>query len=123
MELNPKKIYVIDPSIITLFPRSMDEGRIMENITYLELLRRKGPMNDIYYHKTQKGEEIDFLITHQGRPDQLIEVTHTLEPEHVRKVSDALQELKLKKATIITQDEEEKIQEGNYTIEVTPLWK
>ncbi len=123
MELNPKKIYVIDPSIIALFPRSVDEGRIMENITYLELLRRKGPMNDVYYHRTQKGEEIDFLIMRHGRPTQLVEVTHTLEPQHLKKVSKALQELKLKKATIITRDEEEKIQEGNHTIEVTPLWK
>ena len=35
----------------------------------------------------------------------------------------ALQELKLKRATSITRDEEEEIQGEGYTIRVTPLWK
>ncbi len=123
MELNPKKIYVIDPSIINLFPRSLDEGRIMENLVYLELLRRMEGVSDIYYYRTRRGEEIDFLVTSGARPSQLIEVTHTPEPEHVRKVKEALHELKLKKATIITLNEEERIEEKELNIEITPLWK
>ena len=123
MELNPKKIYVVDQSLITLFPKSKDEGRIMENITYLELLRRREPMSNIYYYRTRRGEEVDFLITRQGHPSQLIEVTHTLEPEHLRKVRDALQELRLREAIIITREEEEEIKEGKHIIKVTSLWK
>ena len=121
--VNPKKIYVIDTSILNLFPQKMDIGRKMENLVFIELLRRKTPTTSISYYKLKTNREIDFIISEINKIKQLIEVTYNLEKIHVEKTLKAMEKLKLKKATIITWNEEKTIKNGNKTIKATPLWK
>jgi len=121
--VNPKKIYVIDTSILNLFPQKLDIGRKMENLVFIELLRRKTPTTNISYYKLKTNQEIDFIISEMNRIKQVIEVTYNLEKTHIEKTLKAMEKLRLKRATIITWNEEEIVKENNKTINVTPLWK
>jgi len=121
--VNPKKIYVIDTSILNLFPQKLDTGRKMENLVFIELMRRKTPTTSISYYKLKTNQEIDFIISEMNKIKQLIEVTYNLEKIHIEKTLKAMENLKLKKATIITWNEEKTIKQNNKEIKVTPLWK
>jgi len=57
--MNPKKVFSIDPAFVHRLGFNFPEnkGRILENIVYLELLRRG---KEVYYHSGKK--ECDFLV-------------------------------------------------------------
>lgn len=80
---NPKKFYAIDTgfSNVVSFNVSKKIGANLENIVFLEL-RRRG--KEIYYYKTEKGLEIDFLILKEN-VTELIQVSVTLENLETRK--------------------------------------
>ena len=80
---NPKKFYAIDTGLANAvsFTISKKVGANLENIVFLELKRRS---NKIYYYKTEKGLEIDFLVKDQDTI-KLIQVTTTLEDPNTKK--------------------------------------
>ena len=69
---SPKKIYFVDHAFAKSigFHFSEDRGRILENIVFMELQRRR---YTIYYHKETK--ECDFLVQKNGKIIQAIQVT------------------------------------------------
>lgn len=76
-----KKIYSVDPSFIQLGKRgSKDLGRILENMVLLHL-QRDG--NDIYFGKNKK--EVDFIICHGLKPQNIMNVTYEADAEETRK--------------------------------------
>ncbi len=122
-EKNPKKIYSIDCGLINLII-SPNKDKLIENLVYLELLRRRDynfKSYKIFYYKTKNNKEIDFII--KDKTINLIEVTYELDQEHVNKVFKALNELNLKKGLIITWDDEDEIRRNDKIIKVIPLWK
>lgn len=121
--VNPRKVYLIDHALANLFPRTLDRGRVMENIVFIELMRRLGGLEEVHYYRLRSGEEVDFIITYAGRPSKVIEVTYRLNNSHLSKVADAANELNLKDALVITWDEEGRERVKGVTIEVKPLWK
>ncbi len=121
--VNPKKIYIIDQSITNLFPEKLDIGRKIENIVYIELLRRKDESMDIWYYKTRGNDEIDFVITKHGVVQHAIEATYDIDEAHIRKMVRALEELGLKEGVIITWRSEDIIDRNSKRIRVVPLWK
>lgn len=60
-----KKIYSIDNGLINKlgFSFSSNVGRLLENIVYLELKRKK---HQVYYYKTKSGKEVDFYLPKAG---------------------------------------------------------
>ena len=80
---NPKKIYAIDTgfSNSVSFNISKKIGANLENIVFLELRRK---IKEIYYYKTEKGLEVDFLIRKENEIE-LIQVSVTLENEETYK--------------------------------------
>jgi predicted AAA+ superfamily ATPase len=75
-----KKAYSIDPSFIHLGKRgSPDNGRILENMVFLHLLR-KG--HDIYFGKNKK--EIDFVICKGLKPQKILNVTYEAEKKETK---------------------------------------
>lgn len=50
----PMKVYVCDTGLTRLFRRGEEEGRLLEKVVFLELLRRsnENPLWDIYYFRT-----------------------------------------------------------------------
>ena len=128
---NPSKIYCIDAalsnSISFKFSRNM--GHIYENIVFLELLRRN---KELYYWKSPKGREVDFIIKEGLNITEAIQVCYSLEDERTRQremqaLIEVKDELRAERLTMITDDEELTVpvefSRGHGEINITPLWK
>ena len=114
-----RKLYIVDSSFAQLFYQGLNKSRIVENIVYLELLRRYG-QKEIYYYLTGSSNEIDFYV-----PREKLLIETSLEPsnEHINKLLEAMRELKIKTAYLISWDLEDVIKKENYAIKIIPLWK
>ena len=128
----PRKVYICDSGISTLFRFSDDTGRLMENAVFLELKRMQNerPMLDIYYYRDYQQREVDFVLKGGLAVKQLIQVTYAADrTEIVKREVDALLkvsgEFKCKKLTIITWDYECELAltVENKQIHCIPLWK
>jgi predicted AAA+ superfamily ATPase len=86
-QANPKKIYAIDTGLINTvsFQVGKRKGGLIENVVFIELKRRLGnSVGEIYYYKTKKGYEIDFLIKESDKITHLIQVTKNVEENNNR---------------------------------------
>lgn len=129
----PKKIYCIDTGIANnvAFKLSKDPGRLMENIVFIELLRRKmyfNPNWEIYYWKDHNGKEIDFIIKVAESVKQLIQVTYVsaeneIEQREINAFATATIELNCSNLLVITWDYEGTMQLDNSTVKFMPIWK
>jgi predicted AAA+ superfamily ATPase len=123
--VNPAKIYVIDTGLINAmtFRNSIDKGRLLENIVYMQF-RRKG--YKIEYFHSEKGYETDFYVQHPINNDtQLIQVCWDMSKEktfarELRGLEAAVSETGITDASIITWDEESELENG---IKIIPVWK
>ena len=119
---NPKKFYAIDTgfSNVVSFNISKKIGANLENIIFLELKRKR---EEIYYYKTEKGLEIDFLVPGEGTT-RLIQVSVTLENEATRErelrvFKEARKELRGElKMMLVTLDRSEVIEYDGIEIEI-----
>lgn len=120
-----KKIYCIDNGLLNSvsFKFSEDVGKLMENLVFVELKRRK---KEVYYHR--KKHECDFLVKEKNKIIGAIQVTKKLDEDSSKReingLLEALNEYHLKEGIILTYDEDEKdIKTGGKTIKIFPLWK
>jgi len=117
---NPKKIYCIDNGILSTrgFNFSENNGRLLENLVFLKL---KQSNREIYYHKDEK--ECDFIIKEKNKIIEALQVCYHLNPDNKKReisgLNEAIDKYNLKKGTIITFEQEEKIN----NIDVVPAWK
>ncbi len=124
----PKKVYLADTGLTKIAKFSEDIGRLMENIVFLELMRKRNikKLMDIYYWKDQRGE-VDFLVREADKVTELIQVTYEIDTNNIKRETDSLLragiELKCRSLVIITWDREETITEDNRKIRIIPLWK
>ena len=125
--VNAKKIYCIDHSMITSVAPGLlaNRGHLLENIIFMHL---RHSTEEIYYYRTRKGHEVDFIwLDNQGERN-LAQVCLSLEEPVTKKreissLVDVMDELDIGKSTIITLDEEDILKEGNKIIEIVPAWK
>lgn len=116
----PKKVYCLDAGLrnASSFKFSNDTGRLAENLVCVELLRRK---KEIFYWKSQKQHEVDFVIKNSNNSLTAINVCFSDNvPERETK---SLQEFEesfknVKELVVITRDTEKK--EGKVVF--IPLW-
>ena len=82
--INLKKFYSIDVGLSNIMrvARSESSGHNLENILFLELLRRG---KKIYYYKTKNNLEIDFLIKDEEKITEFIQVSKTLQDSKTKK--------------------------------------
>ncbi len=118
-QISPKKVYVIDNGFIDAltFTGSEEIGKKLENLVFLELLRKK---KSIFYYKDVS--ECDFVVVERGRPVEAIQVTESLEnsmDREIRGLKKAMEDTGAKKGTIITINERKSI--GN--VGVIPAWE
>ncbi len=127
--INDKKIYCLDTGLASAvsFKFSNDYGRILENVVFRELYRRKC---DIYFHKT--NVECDFIVKKDLEITQAIQVCATLiDPEtktrEVAGLLNALQIYNLQQGYILTlaesADEEIIFNSKAYLIKIIPVWQ
>ncbi|WP_300877814.1 ATP-binding protein [uncultured Bacteroides sp.] len=110
---NPKKIYAIDNALVSRlgFHFSGEEGRLLENLVYVELRRRGG---EVFYHNSG-NTECDFVVRDGFRVVQAIQVCYLLDGVETRKrelqgILDAMDAYQLSEGVIITNTHEEDIQ-------------
>lgn len=116
---NASKVYCVDNGLrnAVSFKFSKDEGKLAENLVFIELIRNK---KDVYYWKN-KGE-VDFIIKNNDSSLTAINVCYSDEiPERETKylIEFKKQFQKTNEAVIITKDTE-KYEQG---IKFIPLWK
>jgi uncharacterized protein len=126
-QVNPSKIYCIDPGIIGAYsikPHTEDASRL-ENAVYLCL---RYNFENIFYYKTKNNKEIDFIAQSINGEIQVIQVCVDLRNENTKKreidaIIEAAKELEIKEAIIITSDESEMITLENLSIKIIPYWE
>ena len=124
---NPKKIYCIDHALVTSVSSGIlvNSGHLLENLVFTAL-RSIAP--DIYYYKTKRGREVDFIAQMRNRSRLLVQVCESMAELQTRKrevtaLSEAMTELDLKIGTIVTRNEEEEIIVDAGKINVVPVWR
>ena len=128
---SPKKSYVIDNGFIQArsFELSPNNGRLLENLVFIELLRRSyKPELDLFYYKTRNDREIDFVCRKGHRVEQLIQVSYDItNPRTLKRELDALieaaDELNCENLLLITWDKEEVIKKNELEIKLLPASK
>lgn len=122
--MNPKKVYSADTAIIHKlgFNFSQNKGRIIENIVYLELLRRE---KEVYYHAGKN--ECDFIIKEGLNITEAIQVTQHINKDNYKRETEGLEEAmktyNLKQGLLITEHVENPGRIANNTIKIVPIWK
>lgn len=117
-QTNPKKTYCIDTGLrnAVSFKFSKDEGKLAENLIFIELKRRE---KEISYWKNRG--EIDFVVKNKDSTLTAINASYTDEVDE-REINSLLEfkkEFKTKELIILTKDTE-KQERG---IKFIPLWK
>ncbi|WP_455607645.1 ATP-binding protein, partial [Bacteroides sp.] len=123
---NPKKVYAIDNALVSRlgFHFSGEEGRLLENMVYIELRRRGG---EIFYHNSGNAE-CDFVVRDGFRVVQAIQACYLLgssdtREREIRGIQDAMDTYQLLEGTIITNTHEEELKYGDKMIHILPAWK
>ena len=118
---NPNKYYAGDIGFYHAvgFSFTADYGKLLENIVLLDLLRN---YDDIFYWKSKKGYEVDFVINRKKQIVSAIQVSYNLtvanRNREIRALIAAAEEINAKKLLIITYDQNEVIQSGSIIIKV-----
>ncbi len=122
---NPRKAYCIDNGLLThtSFRISEDFGRFLENLVFVELMRRG---HEVYFFQGKK--ECDFIISGGKGISQSVQVSRTLEDEMTRKretegLIESLNAFGLNEGYILTEDDEFEMNIEGISIKVMPVWK
>lgn len=125
-----KKIYLVDNGFILAksFQFSSNMGKLMENLVFVELLKRGNRPNEtIFYYKTRNQKEVDFVLKKGMKIDSLIQVCCQLDSEtenrETKSLIEASEELRCNNLRIITWDREAEKTIKNIKIKFIPLWK
>jgi predicted AAA+ superfamily ATPase len=120
--INPKKVYCLDNGLrnAVSFTFSKDEGRLAENLVFLELMRRE---KEVYYWKN--GGEVDFVVKEEDNSLTAINVTYSdsiaeREVGALKKFSEEEEFASRINELILLTKDTEKTENG---ITYIPLWK
>jgi len=130
----PVKVYAIDTGLINALTAgsSRNMGRLYENLTAVELMRRKtfGRGYDVYYWQDYFGREVDFVIKEGTEIKRLMQVCYDVEnydtkSREIKSLLKASEKLKVKRCSLlcITSDYEAEEKHENRVIKFIPLWK
>ena len=128
---SPKKSFIIDTGFINArsFELSPNLGRLLENVVFIELLRRHyKPELELFYYRTRNDREIDFVCRKGHRVEKLIQVCYDISlSKTLKRESDALSEasseLGCSDLMIITWDKEEIVEKKEHVIRLVPAYK
>jgi len=118
---NPAKIYPVDTGLCRR-TTSLDEGRLLENLVFLEL-KRKG--QEVFYF--DEKIECDFIA--KGENDRLsavqvcFELNEKSREREINGLVKACKWLDVNEGTIFTWDDEETFGAEGIDVKVVPVWK
>lgn len=124
-----RKVYVCDNGFVAAraFRVSEDRGRLLENLVFVELLRRGyNAEQSLFYFHSHTNKEVDFVLRRGTQIEQLIQVCYDVDAPKVRKrevdaLIESAEELGCDRLTIITHHETGTITRGRYTVRVLPI--
>lgn len=126
-QVNPKKVYAIDPGVITAYSvkNDFEKASRLENAVFMQLRRT---YSNICTYKTPGNKEIDFVVTTPTDHLILVQACLELQNEETRKreigaLVEAAREFDLQTGFIITEDTEETIDLEKLQIHCIPFWK
>lgn len=127
-QVNPKKIYAVDPGVITAYSikRDFERASRLENAVFMHLRRS---FSNICYYKTKKQKkEVDFVVTTPLGNMLLFQACVEMGDERTRErelsaLYEACDEFRLKEGVIITDDYDDQIIHGDIVIHCIPFWK
>ncbi len=127
-QVNPKKVYAIDPGIITAYSvkTNFERAARLENTVFMHL--RRSHTNICYYKTDQSKKEVDFVVTTARGDLLLIQACADMQEKETRErelsaLYEACQEFDLSEGMIITEDHEEEVFDQGITIHCIPFWK
>ena len=121
------KLYVSDPAFISHFTGVLGSeeelGWRLENIVYLELLRRRSDDDTEIFSYKDQSYDIDFCLVRHGKVVRLVQVAYTIAGEKTRKreippLFGAGRKLDCADLVLVTDHETETVTEGNQTVRV-----
>ncbi|MBI4448386.1 ATP-binding protein [Candidatus Woesearchaeota archaeon] len=121
---SPRKIFLVDSAFNQICGANFSEnkGKIVENMVFIELKRRK---KDVFYYA--KKNECDFITKEGTKITEAIQVCYTLNKENrereIAGLLEAIDEFKLKRGLMLTNEQTEEISIGNKKIIVLPISK
>ena len=125
-QVHPRKVYPIDPGLAQSFRHTsgLDHGHLLETVVYLELRRRSMEIN---YFRSKEGYEVDFIARQAGSAPIAIQVSASLADANTRQrelraLEAVMRERGLNNATLITLDEEERIDTPAGGVTIVPAW-
>ena len=129
MKKAPRKVYVIDNGFIYTrsFELSSNNGRQLENMVFIELLRRGYDLKkSLFYYRTSNDKEVDFVTRNGRKVTSLIQVSYDISKTKTREREfDALvkasEELKCDNLLIITWDQEDSVEYKGKHIRIVSL--
>jgi len=120
-----KKVYCIDLALARTigFRMSQDQGRMLENLVFLELKRRQ---KNIMYYKNKS--ECDFIVKEGSVIVEAIQVSMQLDNEETKKreyrgLFEAMDEFGLDSGLLLTFDDEYEESLNGKKILIKPVWK
>lgn len=120
-----KKVYVIDNGVRNniAFYFSEDEGRLLENLVFIELKRRG---KELYYFKGKR--ECDFLIREKTRVIAALQVSRevghmTNMERETEGLLEAMAQFNLKTGTLLTRHQKDVLKSNGFTINIIPIWE
>jgi predicted AAA+ superfamily ATPase len=125
--VNAKKAYCVDHSLAASVSSRISEnkGLLLENLVFNHLRRIT---KRVFYYRTKKGNEVDFLWMDQTDHPHLVQVCFSRDDfqtknREINALFEAMQELNIHNSHIITYNEEKEIMAENRVIQIIPAWK
>ncbi len=128
VELTLPKVYLVDNGIYRFVEGKKGYGRLLEGLTFQELLKiGLEPNREIFYWE-KGGREVDFVIKNGDRIKQLIQVTYAssrgeVERQEIESLIKAGEELNCDDLLVITWDYEDRLKAEGKEVMFLPLWK
>jgi len=130
MKKAPRKVYVIDNGFIYTrsFELSSNNGRQLENIVFIELLRRGYHLKkSLFYYRTSNDKEVDFVTRDGRKVTSLIQVSYDISKAKTRERElDALvkasEELKCDNLLLITWDQEDSVEYNGKCVRIASVY-
>ena len=122
--MNPKKVYTIDSGFANRigFNFSENKGRLLENIVFLEILRRG---KDVFYYSGKN--ECDFVIKEGLEIVEAVQVCYNIninnEQREYEGLKEAMRVFNLKHGILLIYDTDNNINTNPTEIKVIPVWK
>lgn len=131
MKRASQKVYVVDNGFIqgAAFNLSENLGRLLENQIFIELVRRGyEPGKTLFYYRSRNDRETDFVTRSGTYVERLIQVCYNMTSDKTRKreidaIVECAGELHCQDLVIVTNNQEEIIEQNGLRIKVLPVMK